>query len=104
MGSYLSDSSGFLAHSGINRRKRMSSMASSATSDNENVTSIPYWVKEVQQPMVWSPHDNKFLVLDPSYKEGRDGDYYPPLSEEESEDETEEAEEVEVLKKEADEP
>jgi len=103
--SYLSDSSGFLAHSGINRRKRMSSMASSATSDNENVTSLPYWAKEVQQPMVWSPHDNKFLVLDQAYKEEKDWDYYPPLSEdEESDEETEEIEDIELLKKEADEP
>ena len=80
-------------------------MASSVTSDNENITSIPYWAKEVQQPMVWSPHDNKFLVLDQGYKEERDWDYYPPLSEdEESEEETEEIEDIELLKKEAEEP
>jgi len=99
----LSDSSGFLVHSGIMRRNRMSSMASSGTSDLEGGKYVPYWAKAVQQPMVWCAHTNKFLVLDLGYKEERDWDYCPPFTEDE-ESEEEDEEDLETLKKEAEEP
>jgi len=89
---------------GKDRRRRMSSMASSGvTSGDENSRGLPYWVKQVQQPMVWCPHANKFLVLDIGYKEERDPDYRPPFSDDDDE-ESEEEEDIKVLIKEAEEP
>lgn len=101
--SLLSDASGFTA---VEQRKRNRniSVTSGVTSDGEEVRNGagPYWALELQKPMIWCPHTNKFLVLDIGYREERDPDYKVPEEDEEFDsDEEGEEEDLTLLQKES---
>merc|ERR1719244_699923 len=71
---------------------------------NDKIKTLPYWVRALSLPERYDPDLEKFVPVDPFYKEEKDPDYVLPETDvEDSTEEEEDTEDVELLLKEVEE-
>merc|ERR1719244_2549252 len=83
----------------------VSTMSESKDKKNDKIKNLPYWVRALSLPEQYDPDLEKFVPVDPFYKEEKDPDYVLPETDVEDDTEEEEdcMEDVELLLKEVEE-